>query len=232
MYESENIFEFNPEMSGFETEQYEGEGEQYEGEQFEQFEYGEAEEGKVFNEGEVMELAAELLEVTNEAELDRFLGSLIKKAGSALGKVVKSPIGRAVGGILKGVAKKALPIAGGALGAYFGGPLGAKIGSGLASAAGSALGLELEALSQEDREFEGGKQFVRFAANTVKNSLSAPPSSDPRSAAQMAANKAAQIYAPNLTTARARTTIPAVVPGKGQGGRWIRRGRNIIIFNT
>lgn len=111
--------------------------------------------GEVFNESEVMELAAELLEVTNEAELDRFLGNLIKKAGSALGKVVKSPIGQAVGGVLKGVAKKALPIAGGALGAYFGGPLGAKIGSGLASAAGSALGLELETLNQEDREFEG-----------------------------------------------------------------------------
>ena len=231
MYENENIFEFNPAMSGFEAELYEGEGEQYEGEQFEQFEYGEAEWGEVFNEGEVMELAAELLEVTNEAELDRFLGSLIKKAGSALGKVVKSPIGRAVGGILKGVAKKALPIAGGALGAYFGGPLGAKIGSGLASAAGSALGLELEALSQEDREFEGGKQFVRFAANTVKNSLSAPPSSDPRSTAQMAANKAAQIYAPNLTAARARMAMPATMPGKGQGGRWFRRGRNIVIVN-
>ena len=109
MYQNENAFEFNPEMGSFETEQYEGE--QFENEQFEQFEYGEAEWGEVFNEGEVMELAAELLEVTNEAELDRFLGKLIKKAGSALGKVVKSPIGQAVGGVLKGVAKKALPIA-------------------------------------------------------------------------------------------------------------------------
>ena len=31
-------------------------------------------------------------------------------------KVIKSPIGRALGGILKGVAKKALPVVGGALG--------------------------------------------------------------------------------------------------------------------
>ncbi|MCC6916812.1 hypothetical protein [Nitrosomonas sp.] len=221
MYENENIFEFDPEISGFEAEQYEGE----------QFEYGEAEWGEVFNENEVMELAAELLEISNEAELDQFLGGLIKKVGGAIGKVVKSPIGRAIGGVIKGVAKKALPIAGGALGAYFGGPLGAKIGSGLASAAGGALGLELETLSQEDREFEGGKQFIRFAANTARNALSAPPSGDPRSAAQMAANKAAQIYVPNLT-ARARTAMPVVVPGKGQGGRWIRRGRNIIILNT
>ncbi|WP_300088828.1 hypothetical protein [uncultured Nitrosomonas sp.] len=221
MYENENAFEFNPEMSGFEAEQYEGE----------QFEYGEAEWGEVFSENEVMELATELLEITNEAELDQFLGSLIKKAGSALGKIVKSPIGRAVGGVLKGVAKKALPIAGGALGAYFGGPLGAQIGSGLASAAGGALGLELEALNQEDREFEGGKQFVRFAANTVKNALSALPSSDPRSAAQMAASKAAQVYAPGLAAAGVRTAMPVAIPGKGQGGRWFRRGRNIIIVN-
>lgn len=217
MYESENIFEFNPEMTSYESEQ---------------FEFGQSEWGEVFSETEVMELTAELLEITNEAELDRFLGSLIKKAGRAIGTVVKSPIGQAVGGVLKGVAKKALPIAGGALGAYFGGPLGAKIGSGLASAAGSALGLELEALSQEDREFEGGKQFVRFAADTVKNAASAPPSVDPRSTAQAAANTAAQKYAPNLlgTGLGAAATLPGR-QGKARSGRWMRRGRNIIIVN-
>lgn len=227
MYQSENAFEFNPEMSSFESEQYEQE--QFENEQFE---FGEAEWGEIFNESELMELTAELMEVTNEEELDRFLGGLIKKVGGTIGKVVKSPIGRAVGGVLKGVAKKALPIAGGALGAYFGGPLGAKIGSGLASAAGSALGLELEALSQEDREFEGGKQFVRFAANTVKNAVSAPPSIDPRSAAQIAATKAAQKFAPNLLAPGSRSAAPSVVSGKGRSGRWIRRGRNIVILNA
>ncbi|MCO6434831.1 hypothetical protein C8R30_11130 [Nitrosomonas nitrosa] len=228
MYESENTFEFDPEMSSFESEQYESE--QFENEQFEQFEFEEAEWGEVFNESEVMELTAELMEVTNEEELDLFLGKLIKKAGSAIKKVVKSPIGRAVGGVLKGVAKKALPIAGGALGTYFGGPLGAKIGSGLASAAGKALGLELEALSQEDREFEGGKQFVRFAANTVKNAVSAPASTDPRRAAQAAAAKAARKFAPALLGAGTSTSASM---GKGRSsGRWIRRGRNIIILNA
>ncbi|HNO75929.1 hypothetical protein [Nitrosomonas mobilis] len=222
MYESENTFEFDPEMNSFESEQYENE--QFENEQFE---FEETEWGEVFNESEVMELAAELMDVTNEEELDLFLGKLIKKAGSAIKKVVKSPIGRAVGGVLKGVAKKALPIAGGALGTYFGGPLGAKIGSGLASAAGKALGLELEALSQEDREFEGGKQFVRFAANTVKNAVSAPTSIDPRRAAQTAVAKAAQKYAPVLLGASASASM-----GKGRSGRWIRRGRNIIILNA
>ena len=216
MYESENTFELYPEMTSYENEQ---------------FEFGQSEWGEVFNEGEVMELTAELLEITNEAELDRFLGDLIKRAGRAIGKVVKSPIGQAVGGVLKDVAKKALPIAGGALGAYFGGPLGAQIGSGLASAAGGALGLELETMSQEDREFEGGKQFVRFAADTVKSAASAPPSVDPRSAAQTAATTAAQKYAPNLLGPGSGSATPSPVPGKGRSGRWMRKGRNIIIVN-
>ena len=216
MYESENTFEFNPEMTSYENEQ---------------FEFGQSEWGEVFNEGEVMELTAELLEITNEAELDRFLGDLIKRAGRAIGKVVKSPIGQAVGGVLKGVAKKALPIAGGALGAYFGGPLGAQIGSGLASAAGGALGLELETMNQEDREFEGGKQFVKFAADTVKSAAFAPPSVDPGSAAQTAATTAAQKYALNLLGPGSGSVAPSSVPGKGRSGRWIRKGRNIIIVN-
>ncbi|MGZ5573519.1 MAG: hypothetical protein ACXWEO_00685 [Methylobacter sp.] len=38
-----------------------------------------------------MELTAELLEITDEAELDFFLGNLINKAGRAIGKMVKSP---------------------------------------------------------------------------------------------------------------------------------------------
>ena len=92
--------ELNPETEYFEYEQYEAAGE-----------YNE-----VFDKSELMELTAELLEVTDEQELDQFLGNLIRRAGSALGKVVRSPIGRAVGGMLKGVAKKALPLAGGALG--------------------------------------------------------------------------------------------------------------------
>ena len=215
-----NLAEYNPEMEMFEAEQFEwGEAERD----------GEAE--SVLSEADEMALAAELLEVTNEQDLDLFLGNLIKKVGGAVGKFVKSPVGKAIGGVLKGVAKKALPIAGGALGAYFGGPLGAKIGSGLASAAGGALGLEFEALSQEDREFEGARQFVRFAADTVKNTTSAPPGVDPRAAAQSAAAAAAQKYAPNLLRPTSEPAAVSPMGGKGMSGRWIRRGRNIIIID-
>src|SRR5687767_6172805 len=177
--------EFGQEMSGFQSEQ---------------FEYGEAEWSgeSVLSEADEIQLAGELLEVTNEAELDRFLGDFIKKVGSVAGQVIRSPVGQAVGGVLKGVAKKALPLAGGAIGGYFGGPLGAKIGSGLARAGGKALGLEAEMLEQEDLEFEGARQYVRLAANTVKKATSAPANVDPRSIAQSAAIAAVKQFAPGL----------------------------------
>ena len=54
-------------------------------------------------------LAAELLEISNEAELDRFLGSFLSKAVSAVKNFASSDIGKAVGGVIKGVAKQALP---------------------------------------------------------------------------------------------------------------------------
>jgi hypothetical protein len=222
MYQPESAFEFNPEMSNFEEEQ---------------FEFGEAEggAGEVFSEGELMELTAELLEINNEQELNYFLGNLVKRAASAIGKVARSPIGQAIGGALKSVAKKALPIAGGALGAWVGGPLGAKIGSGLASAAGNALGLEAEALSHEDREFEGAKQFVRLAGDTVRTALNAPTGTDPRIAAQAAAVQAAKALAPGLLASA--TSGPAAAAGRrgapsALAGRWVRRGRHILILNA
>ena len=60
MMNSAEAFEYSPEMEAYETGQFETESEMWGGE--------------VFSEAEATELAAELLEVTNEAELDRFSG--------------------------------------------------------------------------------------------------------------------------------------------------------------
>ena len=214
----------------------------------EQFEYGQGEwsgEGgnALFSEAEEMELANELLSVSNEAELEQFLGNFLRKAASVAGSVIKSPIGQAVGGVLKGVAKKAIPLAGGAIGGYFGGPLGAKIGSGLASAAGNALGLEAESSANEDREFEGAKQFVRLAADTVNRATQARPGGDPRAIAQQAASAAARQFAPGLLVrqggpAGGQTGGGAARPGAPQGsaraasGRWARQGQRIVLYGV
>ncbi len=219
--------EYDSELSGFEAEEFESES------YGEYGEYGESEwsgEG-VLSEADEIELASELLAVTNEAELEQFLGSFIKKVGRVAGKVIRSPIGKAVGGVLKGVAKKALPLAGGAIGTYFGGPLGAKIGSGLASAAGKAIGLEAEALEQEDLEFEGAKQFVRVAADTVKRAASAPAGADPRAVAQAAAVAAAKRLAPGLIGRGGMRGVPGA-SGRGQRGTWMRRGGKIVLYGV
>src|SRR5579872_61274 len=152
----------------------------------------------VFSESEEIQLTSELLDVSNEEELDHFLGDLISKAGKAVGKFVKSPLGKAVGGVLKGVVKYGLPIAGNAVGTIFGGPVGGMVGGALGSTVTNVLGLELEGLSPEDREFEAARQFVRFAGETLKNALDAHPTADPETAARAAAAQAALVHAPGL----------------------------------
>lgn len=216
MYHSKSTLEFNPEMEAFEQEQFE----------FVQGEWT-GETGEVFSEAELMELTAELLEVTNERELNHFLGGLIKRAVGAIGKVVRGPVGKAIGGVLKSAAKKALPIAGDALGGSMDEPLGAKIGGGMAQAADGAPGVEAETLSHEDKQYEGGKQFVRFAGETVKNAVTTPTSPDPNAAAQSAAVRAAQTLAPGLLD-----SAQAGRARHGVTGRWVRRGRDIVILNA
>ncbi len=214
--------EYESDEFGYEYEE-EGEGEFY----------NEMYGGSPFSEAEEMELAAELLNVSNEQELDQFIGKLFKRAGRALGKVVRSPIGRHLGGIIKGAAKKALPMLGGALGNFLIPGVGGAMGAQLASAAGSKLGLELEGLSQEDQEFEIARQFVRFGGSAASNAAEAGPRTPPQIAAQTAAANAAQQYAPGLLKPNAN----AAAQPKGrcqhrQSGRWIRKGKNIVIMGA
>jgi hypothetical protein len=173
-----------------------------------------------------------LLEITSEAELDRFLGDLIGRAGHAIGKFVKSPEGQAIGGILKGAAKQILPTIGSAVGGYLGGATGAKFGDDAASAAGRAFGLELEGLSSEDRDFEVARRYVTFAGEAVKNLAAAPSNLEPRAAANAAAVAAAQSHAPGLLSPRQAAMEPQTnspLP-TGQSGRWMRRGNKIVLY--
>jgi hypothetical protein len=200
----------------------------------------------VFSEVEEMELAAELLSVSNEQELDQFLGKIFKGVKKAVGGLVKSPVGKALGGILKTAAKKALPIAGGALGTFVGGPAGGALGSKLASMAGKAFGLELEGLSPEDQEFEIARRYVRLAGAAARNAASYRNYGPPGVLARRAFYSAARRHAPGLLR-RNYASGPSYggyaghgsyggysggYGGYGQGGsgRWVRRGRKIILY--
>ncbi|SDS16826.1 hypothetical protein [Pseudomonas oryzae] len=215
--------EYMPELSAFETESFEYGEQEWSGEMADE---------TILSEADELELAGELLGVSNEEELEQFLGNLLKKAGRAVGQVVRSPVGKALGGVLKGVAKKALPLAGGALGAYVGGPLGAKIGSGLASAAGRALGLEAETMEQEELEFEGARQFVRLAANTVQKAAAAPPGANPHKVAQAAAIAASRQLAPGLLGAGRQPLGATARSGRSMSGRWVRHGNKIVLYGV
>ena len=206
------LSEYNPEMEMFESEQFEWSGETT---------------GEVVGEDELLELAAELLEVRDEQELDRFLGGVFKK----FKQFANSTAGKAVGGMLKGVLKKALPIAGGVAGTFFGGPVGATIGSKLGSMAGNLFEMELEGLSQEDREFEAAKQFARFATEAVKNAASAP-GGNPVAIARQAIATAAQRYAPGLANGAPSPSAHHGGGGRARTGRWRRIGPNRIIVEN
>jgi len=215
--------EYGSELSGYETEQFE----------FAEGEWA-TETESILSEADEQELAAELLGVASEEELDQFLGSLIKMVAKRGRKLVRSPSGQAIGGVLKGVAKKAVHQAGGALGGMVAGPLGAKIGSGLAAAAVREPSADAEpsAQAQEDQEFDGAKQFIRLAANTVNKTVAAPASADPRAVAQAAAIGAARLLAPGLLKQNDRNDGRASSPGRDHSGRWARHGNTIVLYGV
>ena len=168
--------------------------------------YGSASNGEItdkessFGEETEMELASELLSVNNEQELDHFLGDLFKKAVGAVGGLLGGGSGGA-GGILKnvlgGVVKKVLPLAGTAAGTFFGGPIGAAIGGNLGQMASGLFEMELEGLSNEDREFETARAVVRLAGNAARQ-LADNQTNDPREDVRRAMIEAAERFAPGL----------------------------------
>jgi hypothetical protein len=195
-----------------------------------------------FNESEEMALAAELLGVSSEQELDQFLGKIFKKAWRGV-RNVASKVAKPLGGMLKGIAQKALPVVGGALGTMIPIPgVGTALGSALGSAASRLFELELEGLSGEDQEYEVARRFVRLAGAAARQAGIIPPNFNPRAAAKQALAAAAKQFAPGLFSLLSETGstpglgVPApMTPGtsrQARSGRWIRRGRNILILGV
>jgi hypothetical protein len=236
---SEEIFESDYESEGefsdMEAGDYESDYEaDYEGE------WGYQGEGP-FNEEQELELAAELLGVSEEAELDQFLGKLFKRLAPAVGGIIGSPSGQALKGLLKNTAKKGLPMLGRAVGGYFGGAKGGDIGADVGSLAGRVFGLELEGMSPEDQELQVAKQFVRLAGDAIAKAGQAPSGAAPQQVARTALASAARQHAPGLLRngggaapgAGFGGAAGARVPrGRKRTGRWIRRGNKIVLFGV
>lgn len=192
-----------------------------------------------------MELAAELLSVNNEEELEEFIGKLFKKAVKGVRNFAKSSVGKALTGMVKGVVKKVLPVAGGAVGSLIAPGVGTAIGASLGDTAGRALGLELEGLSAEDQELEVSRTLVRLASGAAKKAAAAAArGGDPRTIARNSLSAAARTFAPGLLNAaygavnRETDETGQLYAHNGVGrararsGRWERRGSTIILYGV
>lgn len=150
------------------------------------------------SEADEMELAAELLEISDEQELDQFIGKIFSKVKKAIGAALPPDIRNSLGGIAKGLAKKLLPAAGVALGNFFAPGIGGAIGGKLASLGTQAFGLELEGLSTEDQEFEIARRYTRLVGDAAQEATFAPSNATPQATAQQAVVASAQKHAPGL----------------------------------
>jgi hypothetical protein len=177
------------------------------------------------------ELASELLEVRSEQELEQFLGGLVRSAAQAAGRALRSDTGRQLVEVLRDAGRRALPIVGRAIGERVNARTGAAAGAQVGRSVGRMFGLELEGLSQEDREFEVARAFVRFADAAARNAAVASPGEPATRVVRRAVQGAARTHAPGMLAAtRAGTGASALRPQ--DSGRWVRRGDNIVIFEA
>ncbi len=164
----------------FEHEEFEAD--EFEADEFEadEFEADEMEltDSEVLTQADEMELASELLEVQDEAELDQFIGKWFRKASPFVGKFLKSSAGRALGGKLKSFLRSNLGnltgLAAQGLNAVVPGAgiLAAPLAQRAGNALGNALGLEFEGLSNEDQEFEMARAVIRRGGQAMKQAAS------------------------------------------------------------
>jgi hypothetical protein len=176
-------------------------------------------------EAELDGLAAELLDIQSEAELDEFLGRLITGAAGAARRLGRSDTGRALKGIAKRAARDALPVIGRGIGGLIS-PDAARGGATIGRGIGQAFGLEVDGLSPQDQQFEAARAYVRWVQGACRGASRMPTSLPPGVAAQRAAVSSARRYAPGLVR------LASGSPSRPTSGRWIRRDGAIVLLDT
>jgi hypothetical protein len=181
-----------------------------------EYQYEDEYEDEEAAEAAELELATQLLEVSNEQELDRFIGNLVRSGAGALSNFARTREGRQLGGILKKAAGRVLPVLGSAAGRAVGGAVaratggprdsyqqtGARLGRSVGAMAKRYFGLELEGLSPEDQEFEVARRFVQFARDAVRESQRRLGTGPAQQVSRQAVASAGRRLAPGLVTER------------------------------
>jgi hypothetical protein len=115
------------------------------------------------------ELAAALLDVVNQSELEDFVSGVVGEAARSAGGRIPAHVGRALVASLTQTAERTLPALSVALGDEHRPP--APVAT---QAAARLFGVETEGMSAEDRDFEIARQFVRFAQAQARRAARAP----------------------------------------------------------
>jgi hypothetical protein len=166
------------------------------------------------------ELAGELLDVTNESELEDFLGGLVAETARNSGGRIPAGTGRALVDVLRKTAGRTVPT----LTTAIGDEMGPAAGPAAAETAARVYGMELEGMSAEDRDYEIARQFVRFAQAAAARAAMTPA---PAAAAVDAAIAAAgREFAPGLLPSE--SAFPAGPPT----GPWVRRGNSVVLIGV
>jgi hypothetical protein len=198
--------------------------------------YGEAAGGVggELTEAQELALASEVLEVTNEEELEQFLGDLWNAAKSAASSAYNSDVVQAAIPGLKAVGAAVLPKAAGWLADRYAPGTGGIASAGAQAAVDQWLKEELEGLSGEDREFEVARRYVRFADDVLRRAAQVPDRVPPRVAAQVVVRDAAREHVPGVVPFLVRLDDGGSArDGHGveaaASGQWIRQGSSIVI---
>ncbi len=194
------------------------------------------------NESE-QEATSALMEINSEEEFEAFLGDLLSKAAQAVGGFLTSQTGQSLGSLLKGAARQILPVVSQALGGEM--------------EYEDSKGPNYSEAEWEEREWEAANTFVKLVHEAGQIAAQEPPNADPDAVANKAVSQAAQVHAPALLgppptqpgPPMQTQPMPPMHPGgfppapafPGQhhhyrhhahSGRWVRRGREIILYGV
>jgi hypothetical protein len=142
------------------------------------------------------ELAAELLDVVNEGEFQRFFDRLAAQTARAGGDPIPPDTAHALLAFLRRTAERTVPT----LTIALGDEPRAAAAIPVAQSAARVYGLEAEGMSAEDRDFEIARQFVRFARATLAHAAATSAPAPARAADAVA--RAGREFAPGLVTPR------------------------------
>ena len=178
----------------------------------------------ILDEVDEIDLASRLLEAQNEAHLGTVIEDAIRSAATALGANLNPAAMKEIASVHKTAIRQLLPSAKANGNFPRHDSIGAHLGQSLSSSAEQVLGLELEGLSHEDREFEAVKQFLRFLGETVKNVTEDADARNTPDRVLRAAKEAAALYAPGL--------FADSFSSGNRSGRWIACENRIILLGV